>query len=71
VFGEVKALGDAGAECVQAREGLGVLDAFGHGGESEALAEGDDRLDDRGVGGVGREVAHERAVDLELGDGQA
>lgn len=42
-----------------------VLDTLSHDGETELLAEPDRRADDGSVFGIGQQIKHERAVDLE------
>src|SRR3546814_12541203 len=47
------------------------LDAFGNDADIKAARHRDDRIDDRGVGGIVGDVANERAVDLDLVDRKA
>ena len=47
------------------------FDAFGDDGQAEALGQRDDRVRDRRVIGAARQVAHERAVNLDLVERQA
>ena len=64
--GDVVALGQVDAEPAEQFEGLGVFDALGDGLQLEAACERDDGLNDVGAGRVGREVANELDVDLEV-----
>jgi hypothetical protein len=50
---------------------LFVFDTFGDDALSQAVSELDRGVDDRGVGRIGRHLGDERAVDLDLSDGQA
>src|SRR4051794_3826399 len=53
------------AEFLENRELRRVLDALGDDFQLEAVGEGDDRLHDQRIVAAVREVADERAVDLE------
>src|SRR5215208_2917853 len=69
-LGEEIALPDIAADRLQLVAFVPGLDAFGHGLQSEALAQLDDSLAQAGVHFVGVAVHHITAVDLELAKGK-
>src|SRR5829696_8542711 len=67
-LGEEIALPDIATDCLQLVALVPGLDAFGHGLQSEALAQLDDSLAQAGIHLVGVAVHHVAAVDLELAE---
>src|SRR6185437_7500186 len=67
---EVKALVLIAAEGAQEPELIGRLHPFRDHLEPQAVRQGDDRLHDGGIG-LAAELAHERAIDLQLVDREA
>ncbi len=63
---EQEALESAATVAEQDLELRGVLHAFGDDAQAECMSEGDDGPDDRQAVRVGRQVADEGAVDLQL-----
>jgi hypothetical protein len=66
----VVALGGVGAHVGERGQRRRVLDALGDDADAERASQLDGRADDREVDVVRRELRDERAVDLELVDGQ-
>jgi hypothetical protein len=67
----VVTLGDVAPEAGEGGQALSCPDPLGHQGQAAVVAQGDDALHDQGVVAVLRHCFDERAVDLDLADGQS
>src|SRR6266851_3794732 len=68
---EIVSLQDVAVALGEESELLFGLDALGDDLEAEAMRHRDDRVRDREAARIGRDLAHERDVDLEAVDGEA